>query len=802
MMTDLQSIDHLGTGSEPRASMFVRMSSFFVRNVPLHVAVLILLSSFCFLRTLGTYFIADDFPEIAYVSSIFHGHPDRFFSNFTGNYMQVPGMKVYRPGMFLTMVLDFLCYGSKAWGYFLTNFLYFTGDIIALYFFCRVLAAKWPVFNSVMFALFSAALFAVNPLHCETISWMCGRGDPVSAFFYLLSLLLFVHSLSKPRPLMIGSSVAFFAIALSIKEMPVGLPVVTTVLAFFWIDAASLRKRAANAFRFSSPFWFTVVLYFLVRYFCLGTFGGGYVGGIGAQQLSAMLRHWTDVDTYQRILIPVTQELANQSVFSLSILRALNVVAFSLACIRLTSGCWSWRWAFFIFSLLLTTAAPIFQLWGIGPNLEGGRFYFYLSLPLSMMLPLALFHPREEESAIAVEFPINPGYYGLALTTFSLVILTGLVAVLGRTTSKTNMLWVHAGREDLELSKECQIVAAGTDKQKRILVLGVPDDYHGAHLILNRTMFDVMLRPPFILGDISSRFLTTVPIMYGPEQYVNGSRLKQLLSQPDVSGPYVWVRDKQKFQLIDLHISTRADDKTLTMPNSYSSRFVRKDHRSGEHYSVYLDNLDLDPLAIDAIEFDLNAIGLSEEPLKVFWKGAASFPAEAKDDFRAEHLIKKENGSRSVRVRLGHYWRWYACGRIKSLEIVFPDAEQYHLQNIRLLPAACVAPTLSFIGTDRYLTESQTSTIELSLSKAQVSGVSSMQLEIGKNNYFFDNFQGVDDQVPVAFKLPLPADSRSFAFENSSKYFPYPGYYQLRLRCLDQHGMPTGECSDPVTVFH
>ncbi|HEY9755275.1 MAG TPA: hypothetical protein V6C97_08940 [Oculatellaceae cyanobacterium] len=810
-MSNLQQIDkadefNLGL---KRANVCSQFRAFVAWSTPFHIAILVLLSSYCFARTLGSYFIADDFPEIAYVSSIFNGHPDRFLSNFTGNYMQVPGMKVYRPGMFLTMVVDFLCYGGKAWGYFLTNLLYFTGDVLLLYFLSRALTANWPIFNSALFALFSAALFAVNPLHCETISWMCGRGDPVSAFFYLLSMLLFVQALAKPSKLRLHTltfSVVVFAIALSIKEMPVAMPVVATVLAFSWIDSSSIRVRAANAVRFSSPFWITVGIYFLIRYLCLGTLSGGYVGGIGAQQLSAMFRHWTDMDTLHRMLLPVTQELASQSVFSVAILSCLNLVGYSVASVRLLSKCCSWRWTLFMLSFFVSTAAPIFQLWGIGPNLEGGRFYFYLSLPLSMMLPLLLFHPTNDESTTIsnpdAKFAINPGLFGGPLTMLSLLVMIGLVATLGRITSKTNMLWVHAGKEDRWLSQECQKLAEQTDKRKRILVLGIPDDFHGAHLILNKTMFDLMLRPPFVANDVSSRFLTTIPIMYGPEQYVNGSRFKELISDPSVIGPFLWLRDKKTFRKVDLDVSPTQDAKPMTVLNSYRFNFARKEHHSSDHFSIFLDNLNLDPLKIDAISFDLAATDLSDEPLKIYWNGDDTGLGETKDDYRAEKLLPKSDPRKLVTVRLGRYWRWYACGKIKSIEIVLPHAENYTLCNICFLPGSSIAPTLSLKAKDKYLTEDRSNTIELSMARPKGMSSSSMRLEIGKNNYFFDNFQGRDDdQEAVAFKIPLSADSNSFKMENANKYFAGPGYYQIRLRCLDQRGMPIGECSDPVTLI-
>ena len=727
--------------------------------------------------------------------------------------MQVSGMKVYRPGMFVSIVLDWLIYGNQAWGYFLSNLLYLSGAAVTMYFFCRALSKRWLQTNSVLFALSSASLFAANPLHCQTISWMVGRGDPLSALFYLLALLFFVYFLEKPRRLMMALSLSMFVVALSVKELPVGAAPVTSVLAFFWMEeSASFRSRLLNAIRFSSPFWIALVLYFIIRYLCIGTLGGGYVDGVGAGQLAAMLKHWLDRDTIERIFLPVSSEVARQSLYALPVLRVLDTFIFTIACIRLLSGCWSWRWVFLMAALMLTAAAPIFQLWGLGPNLEGSRFYFFLSISLSMLAPLFLFHPpREALAKGSSEAQINPGRYGFALTLLSIATQLALVFMLARITFKTNGLWVHAGKEDLHLSEECQQLAEKTDKQRHIVLFGIPDDYHGANLILNRTMFQLMLSPPIAKEDYGSRFLTTIPIMYGPEQYVNGSRLREIFKSPDVIGPYLWLRNKQRLKLIDLPTISDRDLKPLTQLtplSTYPGGFRRGGHRLNGDYLVTLENLDLNPLVVDCIEFDLTATGSSEEPLKVFWTGSSSPPPpepeeEAPAEFVAAVKLRHVDGTQTVRIRLGHYWRWYACGRIISLEIVPPPSTTCRIQNIRLVPYSAIAPTLklSTKAQDHYLSTLPQGKVDLSVDKGTLAGASSMQLEVGKSNFFFDNFADRSDVDPVAFKISVPSGAKTLSLENSGKYFPGPGYYQLRLRCLDQQGSAVGECSDPVTLL-
>jgi hypothetical protein len=659
---------------------------------------------------------------------------------------------------------------------------------------------------------------------------MVGRGDPDSAFFYLLSLLLFVSYLTRSSSKMLMLSVLSYAVALSIKEMPVGLPAVASVIAFFWSESPSppFKLRVLRALRLSVPFWATVLVYFVIRYLCLGTLGGGYGGGVG-RQVSVMLRHWLDRDTIERLFLPVSSEIARESIFSIPILRTVYTFLGSLAAIRLLSLCGSWRFTFFILALVLTTAVPIFQLWGLGPNLEGGRFYFYLSIPLSMLIPLLLFHPSAKfvaENSVAerpvagrneaheleipcvkIGEPINPGRFGFSITTLAIATQILLVVMFLRVASRTNLLWVHAGKEDQHLSQQCQKLAGEIDKQKQIVLLGIPDDYHGAHLILNRTMFDLMLRPPFVPQDFAGRFLTTIPLVYGPEEYMNASRLKELLNRLDVVGPYVWLRDKQTFQQVQLPGPNGMDYLDLANLNkrlsAISSEYKDSDHHGSGAYSVFLNDLDLNPLAADCIEFELVGTDLDSDRVQIFWNGTNR--AECTDPDFAEQSasigISRTNGSQTIHVRLGHYWRWYSGERIKSLEIFLPRGKSVCIRKIKILPYSSIAPALSVQSEspDHYFSIATDQAVNLITSRNNVPLVGSMQLEVSKNSYFFDNFEQQIELDPAAFKIPLSADARTFLL-NTKKFLPTSGFYQLRLRCLDNHGRPIGEFSDPVTL--
>jgi len=88
-----------------------------------HIAILTAVVWLVFSRTLGSYFLADDFGEVSYASHIFAGDYHLLWSDFTGNFMRVPGMAVWRPWLMVSLFTDFCLWRAQATGYYLTNLL-------------------------------------------------------------------------------------------------------------------------------------------------------------------------------------------------------------------------------------------------------------------------------------------------------------------------------------------------------------------------------------------------------------------------------------------------------------------------------------------------------------------------------------------------------------------------------------------------------------------------------------------------------------------------------------------------------
>jgi hypothetical protein len=819
-----------------------------------HLLLLALIVAVCFGRTLTSYFLADDFGEVSYVSRIFNGEPQLLLSNFTGNYMQIPGMNVYRPWLLVSLAVDFLLYKANATGFYFTNLAYFTGVVVLTYLVTMHLTKAWSRTRSSVAAFFGAALFAANPLRCESVSWVVGRVDIICCFFYLLSFLLFLKSKqpvlsnsnlsadgtwtrdhgkatdnnsnsklsegTESRQVTQGGTkqaaqlrtcrlyktlaVLSFFLAMGTKEMAIGLPVLLTVTEFLGIGGDSqsrtFKQKLRDAAVFSAPLWISTVVYFIIRYLCLGTLGGGYVGGFGASQIYFMVQRWLDPDTIKRLFFPFCHSLfSNAPVYS-QLLTVCYGAMFTLGLIRLTEKKISVRWFIFLSAWIVTAAVPIFQLWGLGFDLEGARFYFFLSIPLCLMVPLLLLHPSSTVRTAAE----------LKLLVATAVTLTATICVLGRVAYLTDLEWVHAGKENRQVSLQAQKLAQ-SEKQEQLPVLGIPKERNGAHQILNGSTFGTMLNPPFTSAALSNRFATFDPIMFGPAEFINASRFKFVLRSNSTGEVFVWDKDKSSFRRMILDAKSkpigtlvlplpRSADGWLPHAHSHAT-YKFKDSAvqmtvMQEGDSVQVAGLDINPTAADFLQFDYKATAVPAAGLfTVYATGSEPTESEASAPMSDSSVFK------TARVRLSRSWKWFCQGDIKSLTVQPYPCSEVVMRNFKLVSSDLVCPDLS-ISTAKVdgngVAHVAAGNVIVELDSRKVVGASTFEIEIGKVNYFFDNFERVIAASPVATTVRTSLKAPRTHIDEAN--FKTPGFYELRARCLDVAGKPIGEYSDNLTL--
>ena len=133
----------------------------------------------------------------------------------------------WHPLTWLSHMLDCQLYGLNPAGHHLTNLFFHVANILLLFLVLR--EATGRLWESAVVA----ALFALHPLHVESVAWVSERKDVLSGFFFMLTLLAYLHYCQKPgggRYLLILSS---FALGLMAKPMLVTLPFVLLLIDYW-----------------------------------------------------------------------------------------------------------------------------------------------------------------------------------------------------------------------------------------------------------------------------------------------------------------------------------------------------------------------------------------------------------------------------------------------------------------------------------------------------------------------------------------------------------------------------------------
>ncbi|HSP14837.1 MAG TPA: hypothetical protein VLV78_08805 [Thermoanaerobaculia bacterium] len=137
----------------------------------------------------------------------------------------------YYPLVWLSHMTDVSLWGLNAGGHLATALLLHVLSSCLLFFaLSRMTAAPLP-------SAFVAALFAIHPMHVESVAWVSERKDTLSTLFGMIALLFYAMPRSVRRDVMVA--IAFVASLLS-KQMLVTLPFL-----FLLVDDWPLRRKPA-----------------------------------------------------------------------------------------------------------------------------------------------------------------------------------------------------------------------------------------------------------------------------------------------------------------------------------------------------------------------------------------------------------------------------------------------------------------------------------------------------------------------------------------------------------------------------
>ncbi len=787
------------------------------QNYWLHLLALTAIVWLVFSRTIGSYFLADDFGEIAYVNRICNGEIDLLWLNFTSNFMSVPGMSVWRPWLLVSLLIDFLIWKANPIGFYLTNLLSYNATVLLLYWLMRMLTSNAGKVRSCLTAFLTAALFAVSPLHCESVSWVVGRVDIVCAVFYLICLCLFCQadeaSLQvdkKPYKALVVAYLTSFWISIWTKEMTIGAPILAPALIFLF---GSKPLDFKHTFKMSIPIWLSTVVYFGLRYLALGTLLGGYTQGIGDSQAANALTRWLDFDTLRRLFFPFTNSIYGPQPSLAPLLSACYLVILTVLLIRTFSLKLNFKWLALLLLWTATAIAPLYKLWGLGYELEGARFCFFLTMPLAALVPTLLLiegKARQHKQWSLLE---------RNLTTLGLVATVLAGGILARTATRTNLEWVHAGKEVREFLKQSATLNQQLLEQKEELVLlGIPKRRGGAHMLLNSSTFRKGLAPPFTDKDLSTQFLTFEPVYFSENFWLDASRFKRAVAS--TSSLAYW--DSEHGKLAKIKLSPPSEAPTLSIENAGSKAGAGFIHTLGRakvigcenNSSLTLSNiqegdgisfsqLQLNPLSADILEAEVTILEHPENLKELSF--TATF--DEQDPLCQVKVCKKIGGDEKttylVDLPLSTNWRWYTKNTIDRISLLLPAGTTAKITNVRLLKSEQIKPSLSASTYEQsndghYIIPFSNDVIEIQVAIPQAIRASKVLVFITAKNAFFDTFDNPHDAVEQTLILPIKDQQPRLTI--SAKDLKSDAFRQISVTLLDQNENAISAESDPIMI--
>ncbi|MEZ4767790.1 MAG: tetratricopeptide repeat protein [Caldilineales bacterium] len=384
----------------------------FNRSDLLIVLGAILVSFIVYANAVGGDFVYDDTKQIVSNQLI---QDSRFFGKalvsdvwaFKGDAGQA-WSNYWRPTFVVWLIANNALFGTgSSAGWHLTNMLLHALVIALAYGMLRQLHLTRAIAGVIVF------IFAVHPVHVESVTWISGSPDLLMAAALLGALWLVLSALARPDRRKTAAALVLFTVALLAKEVAVLFPAVIFVAAAGAAarGSSTWQARTVRGIRVALPFVVIAVVYFIVRALVLGQ----------------VAKTGTTTEPLSAVILSAPSLLAfyiRQSLFPLLIgpsypLRAVHTDALTLANF----------WA----PLLVVIVAALLIVWAArqGPVQQIGAALF--------ILPLL---PTLNINAFVAEQLVHDRYLYLPLLGFLMIVVPS-VASLVQGLIRRNASWTR-----------------------------------------------------------------------------------------------------------------------------------------------------------------------------------------------------------------------------------------------------------------------------------------------------------------------------------------------------------------------
>ena len=344
----------------------------------------------------------------------------------------------WHPLTWIAHMIDSQLFGMIAGNHLLVNALIHAANTLLVFWFLfRTTHARWS-------SALVAALFALHPLHVESVAWASERKDTLSTFFGLLSLIAYVRYAKAPSIRRYAWVAILLALGLLAKPMLVTWPFVMLLLEYWPLQ----RFRKSEVRRRKSELRGLVVekipLLALVAASAVITFlAQSHAGAVRTfTEAPITLRLSNALVSYAKYLLLAfwPNDLAVNYPFPKTGIPAWQIIGAAMLLIAITAFCFFQRklrpylivgWLWF-----LGTLVPVIGLVQVGAQTMADRYFYIPSIGLFIALVFGL-------ANIAEMRPVAP-WLSAAIANAVLLVLATLTNAQIHLWSDSFTLFNHA----------------------------------------------------------------------------------------------------------------------------------------------------------------------------------------------------------------------------------------------------------------------------------------------------------------------------------------------------------------------
>ncbi len=317
----------------------------------------------------------------------------------------------YHPLTMLSLAFNYAVGGENAMGYHLFNLIFHIFNIFLVYVWVR---RTWP--KQEFLPLFIAGVFALHPMHVESVAWISSRKDVLFFCFYFLGLISYNSFYTKKKSKYLVVTLLFFILSALSKPAAVIFPIHLLL-----VDYLTERKLSIKLVIEKIPFFVISVLIGLATVYVQTD-----AGAVSTEAYTVLERLQLASYALNLYLIKFIAPVHLSSFYPYPLKPFDLWVSLSPVIFLAVTGFSLWRWRShrgFVFGILffLSSLVLVVQLVSVGSTIIAERYTYlaYIGLSIAVYFVLETLFFKHKRSKRSVEILGGLFLLGLAIVSFN-----------------------------------------------------------------------------------------------------------------------------------------------------------------------------------------------------------------------------------------------------------------------------------------------------------------------------------------------------------------------------------------------